>query len=221
MVDMLKSIGIEKGKPFNPDTKTQELHKSAAIEAHDWFVSRFETGFKPYFEGTQWATIEMKGLYETWGTFYEKQDMYVLDDRRLTFYYIFGSVKELGSGQYYMFTIKNKQGEFLEGGNSYRLPIPANPPVHQCWSIVIYDRSTHTLIREVDWFSRSSKDPNVKQNPDGTVDIYFWPKAPAGKEANWIPTNAGMFCEVCFRFYGPEKQLFDTTWRLLDVEKVK
>ena len=53
MVDMLKSIGIEKGKPFNPDTKAQELHKSAAIETQDWFVSRFETGFKPYFEGTQ------------------------------------------------------------------------------------------------------------------------------------------------------------------------
>src|SRR6476659_4426860 len=29
MIDMLKSIGIEKGQPFNPDAKTQEILKSA------------------------------------------------------------------------------------------------------------------------------------------------------------------------------------------------
>ena len=33
MIDMLKSIGIEKGKPFNPDAKTQETLETAAREA--------------------------------------------------------------------------------------------------------------------------------------------------------------------------------------------
>jgi len=31
----------------------------------------------------------------------------------------------------------------------------------------------------------------MKRNPDGSVDIYFGPKAPAGKQANWIYTATG------------------------------
>jgi hypothetical protein len=45
--------------------------------------------------------------------------------------------------------------------------------------------------------------------------------APEGKESNWIPTSAGRKFEVLFRFYGPEKPLFDKTWKLLDIEKLK
>ena len=50
------------------------------------------------------------------------------------------------------------------------------------------------------------------------MDIYFGPKAPAGKESNWVPTKSGGEFEVLFRFYGPEKPLFDKTWKLGDIE---
>jgi hypothetical protein len=36
----------------------------------------------------------------------------------------------------------------------------------------------------------------------------------------WIPTSADGGFEVLFRFYGPEKPLFDKTWRLPDIERV-
>jgi hypothetical protein len=49
----------------------------------------------------------------------------------------------------------------------------------------------------------------------------FGPTAPGGKESNWVPTNAGGGFEVLFRFYGPEKPLFDKTWTLPDIEKEK
>jgi hypothetical protein len=52
------------------------------------------------------------------------------------------------------------------------------------------------------------------------VDVYFGPKAPQGKESNWIPTSAGAGFEVLFRFYGPEKALFDKTWKLPDIEQI-
>ena len=44
------------------------------------------------------------------------------------------------------------------------------------------------------------------------------PKAPDGNESNWIPTSTDGGFEVLFRFYGPEKPLFDKTWRLPDIE---
>jgi hypothetical protein len=42
---------------------------------------------------------------------------------------------------------------------------------------------------------------------------------PPGKDSNWVPTSAAGKFEVLFRFYGPEKALFDKTWMLPDVAK--
>jgi hypothetical protein len=35
-----------------------------------------------------------------------------------------------------------------------------------------------------------------------------------------VPTMPGRQFEAIFRFYGPEKPLFDKTWKLPDIEKV-
>ena len=67
---------------------------------------------------------------------------------------------------------------------------------------------------------RSSQSPGLQTNADGSVDIYFGPNAPAGKELNWVPTSADGKFEVLFRFYGPEKAVFDKTWKLPDIERV-
>ncbi len=56
MIDPLKSIGIEKGKPFNPDAANQDILKRSALEAHAWFQPLYEAAFIPPFnEGTHWA----------------------------------------------------------------------------------------------------------------------------------------------------------------------
>jgi hypothetical protein len=66
----------------------------------------------------------------------------------------------------------------------------------------------------------SSRDKDTLQfNDDGSVDIYFAPKAPEGLESNWVPTGEDFF--LLFRLYGPDQPLFDKTWVLNDVEKVK
>jgi hypothetical protein len=57
-------------------------------------------------------------------------------------------------------------------------------------------------------------------NDDGSVEVYFGPAAPSGKESNWVPTSPTAEFEVLFRFYGPEKTLFEKTWKLPDIEKV-
>jgi hypothetical protein len=87
------------------------------------------------------------------------------------------------------------------------------------WSAVVYDGDTHALIRDTQWSSRSSQVAGFQKNPDGSVDTYLAPKAPSGKESNWIPTSANGKFEILFRFYGPEKPLFDKTWVLPDIEK--
>jgi hypothetical protein len=84
----------------------------------------------------------------------------------------------------------------------------------------VYDRETHALIRNVSRASRSSQIPELQKNPDGSIDMYFGPKAPSGKESNWVPTDPRRGFELMFRLYGPKKEFFDKVWVLPDVEKV-
>jgi hypothetical protein len=115
-------------------------------------------------------------------------------------------------------TIHDKAGQPFDGATSYRLKVPANPPVTLYWSATIYDRSTHALVRNMQWSSRASTTPGIQKNADGSVDVYFGPKAPAGKDSNWVPSDPNGKFEVLFRFYGPQKPLFDKTWKLPDIE---
>ena len=62
--------------------------------------------------------------------------------------------------------------------------------------------------------------PRCRRTPDGSVDIYFGPSAPAGKESNWVPTDPARKFELMFRLYAPTKALFEKKWRLPDVELV-
>jgi hypothetical protein len=45
-------------------------------------------------------------------------------------------------------------------------------------------------------------------------------RAPAGKESNWVSTSTDGGFEVLFRFYGPEKPLFDKAWKLPDIQNL-
>jgi hypothetical protein len=117
-------------------------------------------------------------------------------------------------------TIVDSDSEPLDGAMSYRLSVPADAPVTQYWSATVYNRDTHTLIRDVDRAGRSSQSPGLQSNADGSVDIYFGPTPPDGQESNWIATDPQGRFEVLFRFYGPRPALFDKSWRLTDIQRV-
>ena len=61
----------------------------------------------------------------------------------------------------------------------------------------------------------------MKTNADGSVDIYFAPKAPVGKESNWIQTMPGKGWFTFLRLYGALEPWFDKTCRPGDIELIK
>src|SRR5262249_52486669 len=142
-----------------------------------------------------------------------------VDGRAIYFSIAYFSAKHLGTGQFYVMTIKDNAGQALEGKKSYRLIVPPNAPVSLYWSATAYDHQTHALITNTSRSSRASNSAGLQKNADGSVDVYFGPRAPAEKESNWVPTNGRDF-EVLFRVYGPKKEFFDKSWRLPDVEKL-
>lgn len=219
MIDPLRSIGIEKGKAYQPDAQLQAGLDGAAKEAKEWIEARYVKLFSPYSTGAHWASPVQPELGKGLQSDFADPDSYPIDARGVTYAFAFFSAKHFGAGQFYLMTLQDKQDRYFDGSKAYRLRVPANAPVRQYWSATVYDRATHALIRELPWASRSSQTPDLKQNADGSVDVYFGPNAPAGGESNWVPTRAGGSFEVLFRFYGPEKTLFDKVWTLPDIEE--
>jgi hypothetical protein len=220
MIDQLKSIGIEKGKPFNPDAKMTKILNAAAIEAKDLLDRKYDAELPPYFPDRRWFTPAVHEFVEATQSGYADPNLYPVDVRGVVYSMGFIGIKRLGTAQFYLITLKDKSGRPLDGGKTYRLTVPADVPTKQYWSATAYDRRTHALIREMPRASRASNSTELRKNADGSVDVYFGPKAPQGKESNWVPTRTGGRFEVMFRLYGPEKPLFDKTWMLPDIEKV-
>jgi hypothetical protein len=53
----------------------------------------------------------------------------------------------------------------------------------------------------------------IQRNADGSYDIYFAPKAPEGKEYNWLQTVPHKSWFTIQRTYGPREPWINKTWR--------
>ena len=83
-------------------------------------------------------------------------------------------------------------GRPLEGGKCYKLHLKQGIPASDFWSVIVYDNATNLIIRNDQlWPSVHSNSKKLLINQDGSVDVWFGPKLPAGKKCNWVQTNAG------------------------------
>lgn len=220
MIDQLRTLGIEKGKPFQPSSQTQAALDAAAKEAHKLLSAQYDAGFPVINDGISWFPAARADVIKAVQSGYADPDEYPVDGRGITYTLGFTGIKRIGTAQYYLMTSKAKDGEPFDGAAAYKLTVPADAPVKQYWSVTVYDRETHALVKNMDKASVASIGTGVAKNADGSVDVYFGPKAPDGKEANWVPTDPARKFELLFRLYGPEKPLFDKSWKLPDVEKL-
>ncbi|HEV7318997.1 MAG TPA: DUF1254 domain-containing protein [Ensifer sp.] len=220
MIDQLKTLGIEKGKPYQPTPETRKILDASAREAQALLSERYDQGFPVINDGIRWFPAAVAEMVKAAQGGYDDPDSYPVDARGVTYTLGFTGIKRLGTAQFYLMANKDKDGNAFDGAANYRLVVPKDAPVKQYWSVTAYDRETHALIRNMDKASVASIGEGVKKNADGSVDVYFGAKAPAGKEANFVPVDPARKFELLFRLYGPEKPLFDKSWKLPDVEKV-
>ncbi|MEU7023859.1 DUF1254 domain-containing protein [Streptomyces sp. NPDC046203] len=219
VIDQLASLGIKQGTAYAPDDDTRHILATAITDAKTWLDTRYQALFdSPYWPGTHWTMPAMPDLIDSTNSGFARPYAYPVDDRGLAYTFAFFSSRHLGKGQSYLMAIADTDGSPLDGGASYRLTVPADVPVSQYWSLTVYDRATHTFLRNSERLSRSSLNTDLVVGDDGTVDLYFGPRAPAGRENNWIPTSAGTGFEVMFRLYGPKAAFTDKTWVLPDIQ---
>jgi hypothetical protein len=217
MMGQLHSLGITKDRPFKPNHRMKSILRRALAEAHATFIEWTRT-IEPYWPGSQWG---MHGHLapETHFSF-QTSDRLALDERGALYFFGCAPPKVLGLATFYLSCAKDSRGEPLVGGKTYRLRIPPNPPVKQYWAVTVYDLTTAGFIYNSPTLCIDSYKPNTRRNSDGSVDIFFTPKMPRGRENNWICTPPRGEWVAMFRFYGPKKAVIEKTWVLPDIDPV-
>lgn len=224
----LKDFGIEKGKPFNPTAYQKEILlegvKTGMAMAQAIAFNKTKKKFASSLYGSD------SGWEDAMAGMNPKIDLatYSMFNERTS--YTFEAVttsqgmvsRVAGKGSAYLGSYYDADGNALMGENNYSLRIEPNPPAALFWSITVYDIANRLIIqndtRRSDLSSRSEE---LVTNSDGSVDLYFGPEAPKGKENNWIQSNKGQSFFVYLRLYGPEQAYFDQTYPMNKIEKMK
>lgn len=219
------SVGIQKGKPFAPDARMQKILGEAAKVGDATaraiaYRMRDRAGY--IFDNANWRYAFLGGYKFEW-----QPGVANLDAAAFFFFLATGvtpamDTKIIGEGSTYPWAALDSKNRPLDGGKNYQLHLPPNIPVKTFWSVIVYSSQTRSMVQTDQQFpSVSSQKKDLIVNADGSVDVYFGPKPPAGKEPNWVQTIPGESWFTILRLYGPLDPWFNQTWRPGEIELVK
>ena len=225
IVGLFAAIGIKKDKPFAPDARMKAILTDAVAVANATarailFAPRDER--VKFYPDRQWGTGFVGGSYA-----FLNNGERMLDARTLFHYYATGITPAMafakpGTGSAYAYAARDAKGEYLDGGKTYKITLPAPIPVGQFWSFMVYDGQTRSMLEtDQKLAGLDSTQKDIKKNTDGSVTVWFGPKAPAGEETNWVQTMPGKGWNTLLRLYAPLEPWFDKTWKPGDFELVE
>ena len=222
---LLASIGIEKGKPFNPDARMKailtEAAKIGSVTAQALAARPRDESFYVYPGERVWTNPMPGGRWD-----FLKDGATMHDARIDMHFYATGitpamAAKNVGVGSQYLIAYLDKDGNALDGSKTYKIHLPPNVPAKDFWSFTLYDNQTRSMLQTDQRLPGVDSLGKVKANADGSYDVYFGPKAPKGMEDNWVQTVPGKGWNTIFRLYGPLQPFYDKTWKPSDPELVK
>ncbi len=226
MYGLLAELGIEKGKPFNPDARMKEiLERAAKVGRDQMLVSAFDSARadRVNWPDRKWEWVGLtpgSAQFETpAGMDLEARDRWFAQ-AIVTSPAMFR--RSAGAGSLYWMAVRDGSGAYLDGGKNYKLTIPQPVPGKLFWSVTIYDSATRSQVQTDQDKAALRSLFELKGVPtDAPLDLYVGPTAPAGKEGRWIKTTPGKGWFAYIRIYGPEPAAFDKSWKPGDFEVVK
>lgn len=234
---MLQGLGIVAGKPFKPDDVTRAILDSAAKTGYR--MSRV-IGFEPGLGGVDFRVYEdrkwlnpVNNLTARWPNtpldlgFKARDKAGFRDlDARVWFFTNYYSISPgmvsmtPGKGAFYMIAFEDAGGNPLVGEHSYKVRLPKDIPAELFWSVTLYDAKNASGLDNGQPFPSLGKLDKPGQNADGSTDLYIGPKAPAGKEGNWLATVPDKSFFAILRLYLPTAPAIDGSWKPGDIEKL-
>ena len=227
---LFASIGIEKGKEFNPDARMKKILTDAVAIGN---AAARSIVWHPRVDGTMEGVEVFPGKDSAWVLAFHKKNVFfngddgatMNSDARVNFHYPYTAVTpamaltRAGAGSDYASAFVDSNKQPLDGSKTYKLTIPANPPAKDFWALTMYDNQTRSQLQTGQSFPTvGSQTEGIKKNADGSYDIYFGPKAPEGFENNWLETVPGKGWFTILRIYGPLEPWIEKTWRPGEIE---
>lgn len=201
IIARMKRIGIEPGKDFAIDKLDATVAKaleSVPDDAHKLMVWKLASLARV---ANNWSmNTDTMGVY---GNYYLKRAIIAQQ----------GLGANLPEDAVYPLNLGDEKGNPLNGQNNYVIHFEKDdlPPVKAFWSITLYDPQGFQVANDLNRFAVSNWMP-FEYNADGSLDLYFQNKAPAGvQEANWLPAPAGPF-NLTMRLYGPSIEALTGKW---------
>ena len=229
---LFAAIGIEKGMPFQPDERMKNILTDAIAIAN---AAARSIVWYPRVDGTMKGIEVYPDTHSAWlmgwvdkNVFFTGKDGKTMNaDARVMFHYPYTAVTPAmavtypGLGSDYGIAYVDSEKQPLDGSKTYKLHIPPNPPAKDFWAVTVYDNQTRSMLQTSHPFPTvGSQTEGIKQNENGSYDIYFAPKPPEGYENNWIETVPAKGWFVALRLYGPLEAWIEKTWRPGEIELV-
>jgi hypothetical protein len=224
----LRNLGIEKGKPFNPTPYQQEILEEAALVGETWAMGNSFLKRDPVKHWADDPVSQWQYILFMESPLDHMAATHMEIDARSAYFYEAITVTEanttpiVDAGIQYLASYKDDAGRWLDGAKTYELVVPKDVPMLNFWSVVLYDNDTRGMIINPQGKTEvNSRQPLVK-NKDGSVRLVFGPKKPdVVPEANWIQTNPKKGFFAYFRWYSPTKAFFDRSWKMGNIVEVK
>jgi hypothetical protein len=221
MYGLLIALGIEHGKEFAPDARMKAILERAAKAGRDRILISAYASSRP--DRIVWTDRKWE-----WAALASDSDAFDIDieARDRWFAQATGAspkmfLRTAGAGSLYWLGLREKNGAYLDGGKTYKLSVPQPVPQRLFWSVTVYDNATRSMIQtDQDKAALRSLVELKDAATTGATDLYFGPKAPAGKEGQWIKTIPGKGWFVYLRLFGPEAPAFDGSWKPSDFEQI-
>jgi len=230
---LFASIGMEKGKPFEPDERMKGILTDAVAIAN---AAARSIVWYPRVSGTMKGIEIYPDTHSAWlmgwvdkNVFFTGKDGKTMNsDARVMFHYPYTAVTPAmavtmaGVGSDYGIAYVDSKKQPFDGSKTYKVHIPADPPAKDFWALTMYDNQTRSQLQTSQRFPTvGSQTEGIKENADGSYDIYFGPEAPEGFENNWLETVPGKGWFVALRMYGPLEPWIEKTWRPSEIELVQ
>ena len=224
----LKNLGIEKGKPFSPTDAQKKILEEAALVGETWAMGNSFLKPQPVKHWTDDPKSQWQYILFMESPLDQMAKNYMEIDARTAYTYEAITVTEastknlVDAGIQYLASYKDDAGRWLDGAKTYELVVPRDVPMLNFWSVVLYDNDTRCMIENPQGKTEVNSRQEIVKNGDGSVRLVFSPTKPSGvPEANWIQTNPKKGFFAYFRWYSPTKAFFDRSWKMGNIMEVK